>query len=1109
MRAPRLLAASLALPAVPPASSPANADGWRVARFGWATLLLGAMAIHAAGCGDDPATQLVVVVGTDYQVPAELDRVQVRVLDASGVLASSHDHTLRAAGDVPFSLVVAPRGGDASRRVTVEAEGFAAGGGGSLVVRRAETGFRANTSLLLEMFLARSCEGEMCGAGQTCTENGCASAAVPPDTLPAVTPGAELRDAARGMDARMPEGGAPDDGVPDGRVEPDAGDMGGGEDAGEMDAARPDAGPDAARDTGPPRACTDDLQCDDMNACTDDTCGPAGTCEHVSMVCDDRDPCTGDECDPGLGSCRTFPAVDGTVCTGGTCCGGACLDTQGDPTHCGASCEACAPGDVCTMGVCTCTGGLQDCDPAPGCESNPTSDARNCGRCGNACSPPNPACIDGVCGACAAPSDCSDDGLACTGPATCTDGACDYPLLPGTCLVAGVCYDAGQASAGNPCMTCQPTRSTTSLTAATGTSCDDGLFCTTGDACSAGGSCAGTPRDCGDSFSCTTETCDEARDTCDVVVASGCLISGACVASGAADPLNACATCQPAVSTSSYSPASSGSCDDGRYCTTGDTCMAGVCTGTARDCADTLSCTMDTCDEMTDACVHTTTTGCVIGGACVAEGALDPANSCRACLGATSRTAYSNRMDGTSCNDSAYCTNPDTCTAGTCGGPTRDCADSDLCTIDGCNESTDMCTHMMTTGGCTIGGACVATGTRNPANECQACQPATSTTAYTNLPSGATCSDGLYCMVGESCNGMGSCTGATSRNCADSLTCTTDSCNEAMDRCDNVLMSSYCVIGGACIASGTVDPANQCRTCQPSTSTTAYSIASGRACDDGLFCNDGETCNGSGVCTGGTAHGCADALSCTTDSCNETTNSCDHPVTTGCLISGTCIASNALDPTNQCRACQPTSSTTAYTNRGSGSSCDDGLYCNTGETCNGSGSCTGGGARNCADAYACTTDSCDEAADTCRSTPDAATGQCFIGGACYASGAAGSTSCLRCIPSNSASSFTDVTTNLAGYGYCNIGGTCVASGYDDPSNECRECRPATSTSAYSAKPNGTSCSTDVCCAGTCRAACSPQNCVSNCSSCTGMVAGCFRICNPDGTGGCTCDLECG
>lgn len=51
-----------------------------------------------------------------------------------------------------------------------------------------------------------------------------------------------------------------------------------------------------------------------------------------------------------------------------------------------------------------------------------------------------------------------------------------------------------------------------------------------------------------------------------------------------------------------------GSCDDGLFCTVGETCNAGSCgNGQPRDCSDTGSqslCTIDTCDEAADSCIH-------------------------------------------------------------------------------------------------------------------------------------------------------------------------------------------------------------------------------------------------------------------------------------------------------------------------------------------------------------------------------------------------------------------------------------------------------------------------------------------------------------------------
>ncbi len=158
-----------------------------------------ACALSLAGC-DSPATQLVVLVDTDFEVTGELARVHARVLDAEGREVSGHELALAATGvdagparfHVPLSFAVVPLGGDAGRRIVVEVDGLDPGGE-LLVRRRAVTGFIEHERLLLPMFLASACAGTTCEPGQTCTERGCADEVVPPGTLTVVGPGDEVR----------------------------------------------------------------------------------------------------------------------------------------------------------------------------------------------------------------------------------------------------------------------------------------------------------------------------------------------------------------------------------------------------------------------------------------------------------------------------------------------------------------------------------------------------------------------------------------------------------------------------------------------------------------------------------------------------------------------------------------------------------------------------------------------------------------------------------------------------------------------------------------------------------------------------------------------------
>jgi len=55
-----------------------------------------------------------------------------------------------------------------------------------------------------------------------------------------------------------------------------------------------------------------------------------------------------------------------------------------------------------------------------------------------------------------------------------------------------------------------------------------------------------------------------------------------------------------------------------------------------------------------------------------------------------------NKDDGTVCDDGLYCTNPDTCTAGVCGGPSADCSDfTNQCNLGFCNEDNDRCEYAL------------------------------------------------------------------------------------------------------------------------------------------------------------------------------------------------------------------------------------------------------------------------------------------------------------------------------------------------------------------------------------------------------------------------------
>ncbi len=145
--------------------------------------------------------------------------------------------------------------------------------------------------------------------------------------------------------------------------------------------------------------------------------------------------------------------------------------------------------------------------------------------------------------------------------------------------------------------------------------------------------------------------------------------------------------------------------------------------------------------------------------------------------------------------------------------------------------------------------------------------------------------------------------------------------------------------------------------------------------------------------------------------------------------------------------------------------CDDGAYCNGTEQCT-NGVCTGGTPVVCDDGVACTADSCNEATDSCVSTPNS--GLCDDGVACNGTETCSATGCQAGTPldCNDNNACTADSCNLT-LGCQNTPITC------NDGNECTtdSCNPA-SGCAYENNTNsctddGNTCTSDVCSAGVC------------------------------------------
>ncbi len=260
------------------------------------------------------------------------------------------------------------------------------------------------------------------------------------------------------------------------------------------------------------------INCQDGEACTDDSCDPAVGCKHAanSQPCDDKNECTtGDACKSGKCAAGAVTACDDkNPCTTDQCdkatgkCG---YQAVGDGTPCEDN-SLCTNDTVCNVGQCA--GGTKVVCKADGnpCTSDECLDATGCKY---------PA-QDGPCDA---------DKSVCTPKDACSAGKCVADTIK-SCDDGKVCT----TEVCDPLKDCVYTNNTAK--------CDDGLLCTEGDTCKDGECKVNTPKNCADGNSCTDDKCDQAKGCLNPVALDG------------------------------------SACDDGSACSTGDTCKDGACKST-------------------------------------------------------------------------------------------------------------------------------------------------------------------------------------------------------------------------------------------------------------------------------------------------------------------------------------------------------------------------------------------------------------------------------------------------------------------------------------------------------------------------------------------------
>ena len=421
------------------------------------------------------------------------------------------------------------------------------------------------------------------------------------------------------------------------------------------------------------------VDCNDGQVCTTDSCDPVSGCTHAAnqLGCDDGNPCTeGDlcatkACSSGSNICGCQKDADcasqedGDLCNGTlycdtskipygckvkvatimacdiskdtTCTTTVCDGKMGkcgavfavDGKNCDADGSVCTNGDACGGGLCK-AGALVECDDKNPCTSDSCDNKLGCLHIANSLA-------------------CDADGSVCTVNDICTDKVC----------VAGakkVCDD------GNVCTDDACDKVTGCVTAANVAVCNDGNACTNGDVCGAG-KCGGLVLSCDDKNICTTDTCD---------VTKGCASTDNTIA-----------------------------CDDSNACTSGDVCGVGKCAGTAISCNDTTPCTTDSCDIKLG-CLHAANSlacdadgsVCTVNDACAnkvcvagAKNLCDDGNVCTddACNKVNGCSHVAN--DVVACDDNDVCTSSDACSAGVCKGVVTACGNK----VCDCGETTVSC----------------------------------------------------------------------------------------------------------------------------------------------------------------------------------------------------------------------------------------------------------------------------------------------------------------------------------------------------------------------------------------------------------------------------------
>jgi hypothetical protein len=844
--------------------------------------------------------------------------------------------------------------------------------------------------------------------------------------------------------------------------------------------------------------CAPDECCDPSGQCVD--CGPHCRIGGQDLDPDDVNPDNECEiCDPRENPSSWSPAEPGTRCgplLGQRCCNGVCCPER----HCcgnNGSCELCQcrirgrryddgranPANSCEY----CNTGVNDRDWTPLSNQSICGENRDRVCCAGECCPAGECCTGGACGKCPCRIDgqmipagtvnsanrcliCDpvqnetawtilDDGSSC-GPnddQVCCDGVC---CAIGSCCTANGCQrcpcsiggnpvPADTVNIDNPCLICDPARNRNGWSPREGDDiacgpdgegeCCEGECCPSDRCCTLGacGTCLchidGTnyaggvthPQNtclycdareeeldwtaranntaCGVDRVCCGGACCEENQCCvlDACTSScGCMIDGTPWGDQQRNPGNPCEICDPVLDPEGWSSLTTDNDPCGnaidQVCCNGGCCPQGQC-----------------CDLQGRACVPCV---CVIGDDEYISGAFNPENDCEYCNYAVDPIGWTLVQDDTPCGDEEG----RICCRGTC------CATGECCVEGACAACR-----------CEIGQETWQAGVRNPANDCQECNPSETRTDWTTVGDGEPCGD----VFGQIC-----CNGA----CCESDECCVDgSCAQ----CD-------CRIDGEGYVEGEHPPdGNECLACVPSESITSFTPLDGEACGE----------NGEGRCCNGSCCGAGECCKPDTQTCGE----CD------CTIDGAGYNTGDLNPENGCEVCEPGLAEDAWSpvlrgacGEAGDRHCCDGVCCEPGECCSGNLVC---------EECACTIDETGYAAGAfnpgnvcqyCDPESSADAWSPYPGGRC---GDDGSRACCdgECCD---AGQCCDQETLFCGACACTIEEAGYNAGDPNPVNACEVCDPERSSETWSGESDipcgengdrwccdGACCPDDQCC----------------------------------------------